>query len=264
MGKAFSSLGLDDTEEEAEVGLILHSRPNSYFNSCETTKQGCGRFVNLDSLYANSFRIVRNLHYSYEFAVPPPPGAGGPLATADKEQSNITRPTVLFVHGRVVPSSSSSSSTFSHLLSQNSTNGSTCSRSAPPIDLLVHTGGFGRTAYDLLQFDEWLQEVGKLAKSKLLILNPEVDVAAIQLLKRKQLLLHCSSAIGTTKIVTAAVLSNVKMSGSGRMRDLSCSFSMTHEVWNAGPSMTDSARPLSCLSCMRNSLPTWSKLDDFW
>ncbi len=38
-------------------------------------------------------------------------------------------------------------------------------------------------------------------------------------------------------------VSNVKMSGSGRMRDLSCCFSMTHEVWNAGPSMTDSARP---------------------
>ncbi len=28
--------------------------------------------------------------------------------------------------------------------------------------------------------------------------------------------------------------------------------------------MTDSVRSLSCLSCMRNSLPTWSKLDDFW
>ncbi len=59
-------------------------------------------------------------------------------------------------------------------------------------------------------------------------------------------------------------ISNAKMSGSGKMRDLSCSFSMTHEVRNAGPSMTDSARSLSCLSCMRNSLPTWSKLDTFW
>ncbi len=214
MGKAFSSLGLDDLEEEAEVGLILHSRPNSYFSSCETTKQGCGRFVNLDSLYANSFRIVRSLHHSKEFV--PPPSGGSTIATPD-QQNNTTRPTVLFVHGRVVPTASSSSP-FSHLLSQkNYTNNSTSS--TPPIDLLVHTGGFGRTAYDFLQFDEWLQEVGKLAKSKLIILNPDVDVAAIQLLKRKQLLLHCSSGVGgTTKIVIAAVLSNVKMSGSGRMQ----------------------------------------------
>ncbi|CAD7934441.1 unnamed protein product [Amoebophrya sp. A120] len=29
-------------------------------------------------------------------------------------------------------------------------------------------------------------------------------------------------------------ISNAKMSGSGRVRDLSCSFSMTHKVWNAG------------------------------
>ncbi|CAD7966334.1 unnamed protein product [Amoebophrya sp. A120] len=201
MGKAFSSLGLDDSEEEAEVGLILHSRPNSYYpGACGITKQGRRRLLDLDSLYANSFRIVRSLHYSHEFILPPP---GGTIATSD-QQNTITRPpTVLFVHGRVVPSSSSSSSPISPLLSQNNTNGST--PLTPPIDLLVHTGGFGRTAYDLLQFDEWLQEVGKLAKSKLLILNPEVDVAAIQLLKRKQLLLHCSSAVGTTKIVTAAV-----------------------------------------------------------
>ncbi len=30
------------------------------------------------------------------------------------------------------------------------------------------------------------------------------------------------------------IIWNVKVSGSGRVRDLSCSFSMTHEVWNAG------------------------------
>ncbi|CAD7946150.1 unnamed protein product [Amoebophrya sp. A120] len=63
--------------------------------------------------------------------------------------------------------------------------------------------------------------------------------------------------------VRAEKVSNAKMSGSGRMRDLACSFSMTHEVWNAVPSMTDSVRSLSCLSCIRNSLATWSKLGDF-
>ncbi len=67
-----------------------------------------------------------------------------------------------------------------------------------------------------------------------------------------------------SKIETKMLISNVKMSGSGRMRDLSYSFSMTHEVWNAGPGMTDSVRSFSYLSCMRNCLPTLSKLDDFW
>ncbi|CAD7976021.1 unnamed protein product [Amoebophrya sp. A120] len=54
------------------------------------------------------------------------------------------------------------------------------------------------------------------------------------------------------------------MSGSGRLPGLSCRFSITHEVWHVGHSMTDSAKPFQCLSCMRNCLSISSKVHNFW
>ncbi|CAD7953795.1 unnamed protein product [Amoebophrya sp. A120] len=72
------------------------------------------------------------------------------------------------------------------------------------------------------------------------------------------------AATSAATMAQVSALSNAKVSGSGRVLDLSCRFSVTHEVWHVGHSMTDSVRAPSCLSCMRNCLAIRSKVDSFW
>eukprot|EP00392_Amoebophrya_sp_AT5.2_P001640 g1642.t1 len=61
-------------------------------------------------------------------------------------------------------------------------------QTGPPVDLLLHGGGFARTTYDLLEFDNWLCGLTNVRR-KVLVADPDRDLAAVHLARRGELFL---------------------------------------------------------------------------